>query len=99
MSKNIVPLKVIPPGSEMTITVNTDLYVRLQQLLIEGLPWKDENHFKEVLLGIQKEVPKDGLGYHCHTITYLVQAIEQAAKDKGIIQEKKFDTELMKVVD
>lgn len=98
MDKNIVPLKVIPPGSEMSITVNTDIYVRLQQLLIEALPYKDENHFKELLLSIQKEIPKDGLGYHMHTLVYLVQLIEQAAKDKNLVQEKKFDLETQKIV-
>ncbi len=89
-----IPLKMIPPGSNITIQISSDMYVRLQQCLLEGLPYKDFEDFK-VQLALVKTSPTEGIGYHMHTLVHLINLIEAGAKD--IIQDKEFNTETGKV--
>ena len=95
----LINLQVIPPGSEVTIKVNSDLYVRLQQCLLEGLPFKDMEDFKATLINVKDGKSSEGIAYHLHTLIFFINLIEEAAKQQGIIQDKKFDTEQKKFVD
>ncbi len=96
---NLVPLEVIPPGSVMSIEINTDLYIRLQQLLLEGLPHKDLEDFRSTLRLVKEDKAAEGIPYHAHTLLFLLNLVELAAKKQGVIQKKEFDLQEKKVVD
>ena len=36
-----IDMEQIPKGSEIPIIITTNMYIRIQQLLFEGLPYKD----------------------------------------------------------
>ena len=100
MSENQnIPLEVLPPSAQMTITVSTDLYIRLQQLLLEGLPYKDISEFQDCLKKVRENTATEGLAYSAHTILYILNLIEDSAKSQGIIQKKSFDPSTQKILD
>ncbi len=95
-----IQLNVIPPGSVMTIEIDTDLYIRLQQLLIDGLPYKDLSHFQEILKKVHdNKADDDPLAYSAHTILWLIHLVEESARSSGIIQQKDFDPDSQKIVE
>ena len=83
----------------MNIEIDTDLYVRLQQCLLEGLPYKDLKHFQDCLAEVKTGETKDPLAYHVHTLLYLLEKIEASAKKAGHVSIKKFDLEKGELVD
>ena len=96
---NSIPLEVIPEQAVMNIKITTDLYVRIQQCLLQGLPYKDLDHFKTILKEIGTEKFEDPLAVHVHTLVYLLSLIESAAKDNNLIVKKTFDLDTQKMVD
>ncbi len=87
----IIDLEILPPGSKITVTIDTDLYIRLQQLMLEGLPFNDLDHLKQCLSDVRNKKADEGITYHLHTILYLLSIIESAAKEQKVIKTKKFD--------
>ncbi len=96
---NSLQLEVIPQDAVMTIKISTDLYVRIQQCLLQGLPYTDLEHFKKILKEIGSEKFEDPLSPHVHTLVYLLSLIESSAKDNNLIIKKNFDLDTQKMVD
>ena len=82
-----IDMEQIPKGSEIPIIITTNMYIRIQQLLFEGLPYKDLEHMmscvKEAKIPNHEE-HKDPLTYYVQTIAYLLDLIETSSKEKGI---------------
>lgn len=92
MNNNLIDLELIPPGIEVPVKITTDLYIRIQQCLLEGLPFKDLDHFRECLKSIQQNKTQSSpLAYHAHTLIHLLTLIEDSAKEQGLTQHKKFN--------
>lgn len=98
MDSNIVPLEVIIPGTKIPVVITTELHVRLQQLLLEGLQYKDWAHFITCLNEAKTNQCKDPLSYHLQTLLHLCSLIEDSAKTNGLIQKKDFSLEEKKIV-
>ena len=91
-NQNPIVLDVLPGGSEVSVNIPVDIYYRLQKMIFEAFPFKDLNHFHEILAKIHAgTADSDPLSYHLHTILWLADQIEIEAKKKGIIVKKEFD--------
>jgi hypothetical protein len=91
MEPNLIPIETIPPDKSITITVNTDTYIRLQRCLFDGLGVKDYEHFQQCVKEVASGKLEDPMSYHVYTLISLCASIEEAAKKQNITVMSKFD--------
>jgi len=90
--KIIKEVETIPPDTDITITVNSYMYHRLQKILLGYMPFKDFEQLGQVIETIKSQGEhKDPLGYHAETILILMSLIEESAKRNKIVKTVKFD--------
>lgn len=95
---DIIPLEIIEPGTKVTIEVTDEIYKRLQNIIFQYLPFKDMNHFSEVLSQINSGKYSDPICDTLHTILVLINLYETGAKDQGKIIKKSWSTTDKKIV-
>jgi len=87
-----IPVDIIENGTEIQITVDNVLYQRLQAMLFHFFPIKNVQQFSELIAKINNgEADKDPLTYHMHTILWLCNQYEDAAKAQNKITKKVYD--------
>lgn len=99
MDQNLINLEILPKDSKVTIQISTDLYVRLQQLLLEGLPHKDLADLQNTLKLVKDNKAESGIPYHTHSLLHLLSLIETSARDAKLTQQKQFNLAEKKLVD
>lgn len=97
--KDIIELEVIPPDSKIHISLDTEIYVRIQKCLMEGLSFKDFEHFRKCVKEVIDGKLEDPLSEHAYTLLLLCNIIEEAAKKDNLVVKKKFDLKSSKIVD
>ncbi len=100
MSENQpISLQIIEPNQSIPISVSTDLYIRIQQCLLEGFPWTDVQHFQSVLKAVKDKTTGDPLTYHTETLLVLLSLVEASAQENKLITTKSFDPLTQKITD
>jgi len=95
----IIDVELIPKGTEVTFSVDTNLHTRLQQLLLVALPYKDQEHFQKCLKEVSEGKVEDPLAYHMQTILYLIEKFEYTVKEQNKMVTKKFSFKENKFLD
>jgi len=97
--QEIIDVELIPQNQDFSITINTDLYARLQQLVLTGLAYKDKEHFDKCLEELRNNKIEDPIAYHMQTLIHLIAKFEEAARKENVLQKKKFSFTDNKFID
>jgi len=91
-NNNPIPIDIIEDGTEIQITVDNNLYQRLQAMIFHFFPIKDMDQFAEIIQKIKADKShEDPLAYHLHTILWLCGEFEEKAKAQGKVVKKIYD--------
>lgn len=86
----IVDVDFIPRDITVNVELNSNIHVRLQQLLLEGLPIKDKEHLDKCLKQIADEKVEDPVAYHMQTILHIIEKFEYSVYKEKMMMTKKF---------
>jgi hypothetical protein len=89
---NIVEVEIIPEDVEVTITLPVSYYYRINQLILNFFPFKDQKHFHETLGEIKDGKEDTPEAYHLKTLMSLQLIIEEEARDKNKLKKVKIDS-------
>lgn len=102
-AEDLKPVRAEVYKEETSIEVNIPVaYVmRFNQLLLEFVPFKDQEHFNEVMRNIGEGKIEEPFAYHCQTILAFLTLIETAARSQDKLQWVEYDpaTQSKTVVD
>jgi hypothetical protein len=89
---NIIDVEIIPLEAEITLKVSGHFVARLSNLLTNFFPYKDQNHFKELVKHLQEDTNQDDpYVYNFATLVALQSYIEQEAKEQKLTKMVKID--------
>jgi hypothetical protein len=89
---NIIDVEIIPLEAEITIKISGQFVARLSNLLTNFFPYKDKNHFQELVKHIQEDTNQDDpYVYNFATLVALQSFIEQEAKEQKLTKMVKID--------
>jgi hypothetical protein len=92
-TKKIFELEVYQDNSTVTVDLPVELVMRFNQLLMEFIPFKDEDHFLEVMKNITDKKFDDPFAYHVSTILFLLNKVEESARSQGKLQWVEYNAE------
>ena len=100
-TKKIFELEVYQDNSTINVELPVEFVMRFNQLLMEFIPFKDQDHFLEVMKNISDKKFDEPFAYHVSTIIFLLNKIEDAARQQGKLQwvEYNAETQEKKVID
>jgi hypothetical protein len=102
-AEDLKPVRAEVYKEETSIMVDIPVaYVmRFNQLLLEFVPFKDQEHFTEVMKNIGEGKIEEPFAYHCQTILAFLTLIETAARSQDKLQWVEYDpaTQTKTVVD
>jgi len=91
MSKKI-PIDTIPFDASIKIDMPGSFYARIQQFV---LYFSNTHPPEEVVKAMnqlkERKEPETDFQYHLHTLTILINDIEQSAKKQGVMVVKEFE--------
>jgi hypothetical protein len=83
--ENIIEVEILPEDIEVTITLPIAYYYRINHLILNFFPFKDQQHLEDTLKLISEEKENTPEAYHLKTLMSLQMLIEeQARKDKKL---------------
>ena len=86
----IIDVELIPKDFQVSFKVDSNMHTRLQQLLLNGIGYKDPEHFNSCLKQIAENKIEDPIAYHMQTVLYLIEQYEMLAREQKVIVTKKF---------
>jgi len=91
-SINTFEVKCLKEDAAITITITSRLHERVQNLLLNGIAFKDLETMQKTLSQIKNssEDP-DNITYHARTLITLIALIEEAAEKEDKIESKFID--------
>jgi hypothetical protein len=93
MAKKKISIDVFPDDAEVTIKVDSDLYIRLTELLVETALAVDVKDLGEHLDQIVNKEPTNRYEYHMNTLLLLLGMIEAEIKDKKLSVKKEIEVD------
>jgi hypothetical protein len=75
-----VRAEVYKENTQISLELPVDYVVRFNQMLLEFIPFKDQEHFTEVMKKISEGTIDDAFTYHCQTILAFLTLVETAAR-------------------
>lgn len=87
---DIIDVELVPQNAEITFKVNSDFYVRFQQLLLTGLAYQNQEHFQKCLDEIKNNNIEDPIAYHMQTVLHIIARFEEAARKENLLIKRKF---------
>ena len=91
-SVDSIDVKCIKENAVLTIEVPTELYYRVHNLLMAGIPFADIESMHKVLATIKNSTEDpDSQTYHTRTLIWLIANMEKAAEDQNLVEVKKVD--------
>lgn len=100
LNNKVIDVEIIPLDAKINLTVSGEFVARLSTLLTGFFPYKDQNHFNELVKHVKEETNQDDpYVYNFTTLVALQSYIEQEAKLQNLTKVVKYDTELKKVIE
>jgi len=91
--KKITEVDVYKEGVIIDIKLPVAFVTRFNQLLLEGIPFKDVEHVAEVMGKVAKGDQDDPFAYHVTTLISFLSLVEDAAKEQGHLKKIKINSE------
>lgn len=84
-----IDMKILKEGSSVNIKISYNLYSRIQNLLMVGIPFQDIESAHKVLLSVKaSDKDPDPVTYHTRTLLTLISLVEEAAEKEDKIETK-----------
>jgi hypothetical protein len=89
------PLKVeiFKPDTIIKLELPVTYVERFNQFLLDFIPFRDEEHFQEVMKKIADKKEDDDFSYHTTTLMSFLALCEQAARKQGHLEVIDIDRE------
>ena len=90
---NIIEVEVLPEDIEVTITLPVAYYYRINQLILNFFPFKDQEHLESTLKLLSEEKEDTAEAYHLKTLMSLQVLIEEQARKDNKLKRVKVNKE------
>tara|TARA_R110000868_G_C10916146_1_gene765321 strand:+ start:972 stop:1289 length:318 start_codon:yes stop_codon:yes gene_type:complete len=97
--KKPVEVEVYKPDTVIKIDLPVAYVQRFNQLMLEGIPFKDHDHFTETLKKVEKGDQDDPYSYHVTTILSFLVMVEEAARKQGHLKTVEINPETQEQTD
>lgn len=91
--ENIIEVEILPEDIEVTVTLPITYYYRINQLILNFFPFKDEQHLADTLKLISEEKEDTPEAYHLKTLMSLQMIIEEQARKDNKLKVVKVNKE------
>jgi hypothetical protein len=94
-NKEVTPI-ILEVYKENT-TINVDIPVayvsRFNHMLLEFIPFKDQDHFNEVMKRVQEGDQSEPFSYNVTTLLSFLNLVEESARKQGHLKNVEFNPE------
>jgi hypothetical protein len=91
--KKTVEIEIYKKDSVVNLTLPTLYVQRFNQLMLEFLPFKDEEHFQTVLKNVSDNKIEGPFEYHMETIMSFLTLVEDAARQQNLLEKIQINPE------
>lgn len=81
-----IKFETLKQNVEIDVKLPSELYYRINQLILFGFPFKDKEDFAKTLEIIKNNSEDTPESYHMKTLMALQMKIEEAAREQGHIE-------------
>lgn len=85
--------EVYKENEKVTVELPVDYVVRFNQMLLEFIPFKDQEHFLETMKKIGQGTIDDPFTYHCQTVLAFLTLVESAAREQDKLHWVEYNPE------
>lgn len=97
--KKPIEVEVYKPDTVIKIDLPVAYVQRFNQLMLEGIPFKDQEHFAEIIKKVETGDQDDPYSYHVTTILSFLVMIEDAAREQGHLKMIEINPETQEQTD
>jgi hypothetical protein len=99
-NSNLIDVEIIPFESVIDIKISGDFVGRIANFLTNFFPYKNEEHYKELIKNVKENTNQDDpYVYNFTTLVALQAHIEQQAREQNVVKTIKVDKTTGKPVD
>lgn len=91
--KKTVEIEIYKKDSTIKLNLPSVYVQRFNQLMLEFLPFKDEEHFQKVLQNIAENKIEGPFEYHMETIMSFLTLVEEAARQQNLLEKVQINPE------
>jgi hypothetical protein len=91
--KKKLTIEVYKEGTTVDVKLPVEYVYRFNQLLLEFIPFTDQDHFNKVLKNISEGKIEGPFEYHVSTVLMFLNLIEDSARAQDILKSIEYDPE------
>lgn len=88
-----IVLEVYKENTTITVEVPVAYVSRFNQMLLEFIPFKDQDHFNDVMKRVQEGDQSEPFSYNVTTLLSFLTLVEEAARKQGHLKNVEFNPE------
>jgi hypothetical protein len=86
-------LEVYKEGTTVKLDLPVEYVYRFNQLLLEFIPFKDQEHFNSVMKNITDGKIEGPFEYHMSTVLAFLNLVESSAREQSLLKSVEYDPE------
>jgi hypothetical protein len=86
-------LEVYKEGTTVKLDLPVEYVYRFNQLLLEFIPFKDQEHFNSVMKNITEGKIEGPFEYHMSTVLMFLNLVEDSAREQSLLKSVEYDPE------
>lgn len=91
--KKKMVLEVYKEGTTVNIKLPVEYVYRFNQMLLEFVPFTDQEHFNTVMKNISEGKIEGPFEYHVSTVLMFLNLVEDSARAQGLLKSVEYDPE------
>ncbi|NDD82680.1 hypothetical protein EBZ38_00150 [bacterium] len=91
--KKKLTVEVYKEGTTIDVKIPVEYVYRFNQLLLEFIPFTDQNHFNTVMKNITDGKIEGPFEYHVSTVLMFLNLIEDSARAQDLLKTVEYDPE------
>jgi hypothetical protein len=88
-----IVLEVYKENTTITVDLPVTYVTRFNQMLLEFIPFKDQDHFNEVMKRVQEGDQSEPFSYNVTTLLSFLTLVEESARKQGHLKNVEFNLE------
>jgi len=90
-------VEVYKENTTISVDLPVEFVKRFNELMFDFIPFKDEEHFIEVMKNISEKKFDEPFAYHVSTIFAFLNTVEEAARKQDKLHWIEYDSETNKI--